>query len=390
MTCHRLLATTLALTLLGCGWHQSSWTRTAQLGSPRVSALPARSQEPESGQEIQQTSLVVQPSLKAAALPTAALPEAEGRITASVLARVNGQPILAEEVQSAASGQLLEVRDKIPQSQWAAAQAEIMKFQLDRIIERELILQDATARIPPRTMEKVKEAAQKEFDNMLKARKKQLKVKSDEEMRAFLDKHGIVLEDERRQHERSFIATEYVRARIRDKIESIEREQVLEYYQKNPKEFDRPERVVWQHIFIDVDRFRTPAAARQHAEMVLAKVKAIQKAEEFGPLAEQYSHGPSRYRNGEGEGQERGQIRPVDLEALVFTLKPGQTSALVETPNGFHIARVAEHHKGGKVPLEQAYPDIRKKLQGQIGQAEYAKFIKELRAKAYIENAFAK
>jgi parvulin-like peptidyl-prolyl isomerase len=189
----------------------------------------------------------------------------------------------------------------------------------------------------------------------------------------------------RRQFERSYVAMEYVRSLIKTKIDAIDRTDLLEYYRKNPKEFDRPETVKWQHIFLDVDRFPNPTAARAKAESLLAQVQSLKRDEDFAALAEEHSHGPSRYRKGEGEGTRRGQIRPPEVEQLVWSLKPGQAGPIVETSRGFHIVRVIEHQPGGRVPFEVACPDIRRKLQNQMGQDEYKRLVKELRAKAHIE-----
>jgi parvulin-like peptidyl-prolyl isomerase len=95
---------------------------------------------------------------------------------------------------------------------------------------------------------------------------------------------------------------------------------------------------------------------------------------------------PSRLRKGEGEGNERGQIRPADVEETLFKLGGSQLGPLIETPHGFHIVRVSEHTPGGKTSFEVACPDIKKRLQNKMGQAEYKRIIEELRAKAHIEN----
>ncbi len=375
--------------LLGCTSNRLSWAGgrlpRAELPRPGIEAA-TRAAEPENEKKAE-AKKPVRPGLRAAAYDDFGLPEPEGTITVSVMARVNGQPILSEEVIGAASGRLLEMRQHLPQSEWPAAQTKIIKNELEQVINRELILQAAQARIPPRGLEKVKEVASKEFDGMLRKRKQQLKVSTDEEFKELLAKNGISIEEERRQYERTFIMREFINLLIRKKIEEIDREDLLEYYKEHAKEFDRPERAVWQHIFIDVDRFPNREEAKQHAQEVHRQVQSIQRHEAFGPLAEKHSHGPSQYRKGEGEGNERGFIRPVEVEGTVFGLRPGETGPLVEVDRGFHIVRVVEHTSGGRVPFDQACSEIRKKLQNKLFQDEYTRIIEELKAKAHIESA---
>ncbi len=386
----RMVGTVALGAILGCASNRVSWggTRMPRAELPRVGGEPiARGAEPEKPKKEEPKKAPARPGLRAAAYDDFGLPEPEGTITVSVMARVNAQPILSEEVIGAASGRLLEMRQRLPQSEWPAAQTQIIKAELEQVINRELILQAAQARIPPRGMEKVKEIANKEFDTVLRKRKQQLKVATDEEFKELLAKNGISIEEERRQFERTFVMREFINLLIRKKIDEIDREDLLDYYREHPKEFDRSEHVVWQHIFIDVDRFSSRDEARQHAEAVHRAVQTIERHEAFAPLAEKHSHGPSQYRKGEGEGNERGLIRPVEVEGLVFSLKPGETGPLTEVDRGFHIVRVVEHTPGGRVSFDQACAEIRKKLQNKIFQAEHARIIEELRAKAHIESA---
>jgi peptidyl-prolyl cis-trans isomerase SurA len=407
----------LALTLTGDGICGVAWAQSRPPSGPPVTrppeAAPTRPKEAakEGAAErpaetapvnpLQQASLTSRTMIRAATSSAAGLPDVGGVITASVIARVNGQPILVEEVMNAAAGRLAEARQRVPQAQWPAAQAEIIASELENIINRELLLQDASTRVRGRGLDMLRDAANKEFDKTLRKRRDQLNLKTNEELKALMQKQGLSLEEERRQHERSFVAMEYLRNLIRTEVEVIDREMMLDYYRQNPKEFSRPERVSWQWIFVDIDTFSKPdpknpgrlapdlGEARRYAEMVHAKLKAARTKEEFDALVSQYAHGRSKTNNGQGEGQTRGEIRPADLENQVFSLRPGETGPIVETPTGFHLVRLVEHTPGGTVSFEEACPDIKRRLQNKIGQAEYLKVLKDLRAKAHIESAVA-
>jgi parvulin-like peptidyl-prolyl isomerase len=365
--------------LVGCsaqlpyspGLHQSP-------GSPKLPLLPdsVRSQAPE-----QETRPALQ---QAAAAP---LPAAEGRITARVIARVNGQPILREEVLNAASYRLAELQGRMSPAQFAETQDKIIREELNQVIDRELLLQDAQLRIPPKNMEKVREGAVKDFERQLRRQREQLKIATDEEFRAWLQKQGRSVEEMQRQFERTYVAFEYLRARVKEKLDAIDREQMLEYYRDNAKEFDRPERVTWQHLFIDVDLYANVAAARDYAEKVHALARKVQTKEEFSRLAEEYGHGTSKFRKGEGEGNERGTIQPADVEELVFRLRPGEVSSLAENRRGFHIVRLIDHQMAGKVPFESACLDIKKKLQAKVFEQARERILSQLREQSHIENS---
>jgi hypothetical protein len=139
-----------------------------------------------------------------------------GQVIATVVARVNGQPILREELMNAASWRLEEAMPRVPPNQWAEIEEKILQAELEDLINRELLWQDATNRIKAKGIEKVREFAQKDFESQLKRQKEQLGLKTDEELRDYLYKQGRSLEEMRRQFERSFLAMEYVRSMVKD------------------------------------------------------------------------------------------------------------------------------------------------------------------------------
>ena len=368
---------------LGCGC-QSSSAAVAGFQPPTAAQLfpdtVARAQAPER----EPPALVKPVSFRNDGAP----PNLSDPLTAAparVMARVNGQPILVEEVRGIAADYLMMIHQQAPQAQWAQLEAEVLSKALNEMIDRELLIQDAEKRVPKKQLQKVEEIADKEFDSDLRKRKFKAGIKSDEEFRIRLEKQGQSLAEMRRQFRRDFVSIEFLKNLIMDKINEISREDMLEYYRKNPKEFEKKETVIWQYIFIDADRFPTQIAARKHAESVLAKVQSIRRDDEMEALALAYSNEPAKdYRKGMGEGTVRGEIRPADVEDVVFRLLPGQ-SFLMDTPRGFHIVRVVDHQPGGKQSFEQVSLQIRDKLRNIKFTEERKRIIEDLRSVATLE-----
>jgi peptidyl-prolyl cis-trans isomerase SurA len=78
------------------------------------------------------------------------------------------------------------------------------------------------------------------------------------------------------------------------------------------------------------------ALARRTAEDVLAQ---LNKGGDFEVLARRYSADPSKEQGGSlGWFREGQMVRPFELAA--YSLRPGQTSGIVETEFGFHIIRL--------------------------------------------------
>ena len=80
---------------------------------------------------------------------------------------------------------------------------------------------------------------------------------------------------------------------------------------------------------------RTKDEARARAEELLSRLRA---GADFGELARAESDSPSAPRAGDLGSFSARRMEPA-FAAAAFKLTPGETSAVVETPFGFHIIR---------------------------------------------------
>jgi peptidyl-prolyl cis-trans isomerase SurA len=191
----------------------------------------------------------------------------------------------------------------------------------------------------------------------------------------------------RRQIERSFMAMEYMRGRIFEKIEQIGYNEIKEYYEEHPGEFQVEDRITWQDIFVsanDVRKYPTAQAARQMAEQILARVR---RGEDFVKLAKEFDDGLSRYSpTAEGYGQRRGEIKPVEAEPILFRMKDGETAPVLEMATGFHILHLVKREYAGLRPLQdtKTQDDIHKKLTNIVADREFKRIVTDLRKNAQV------
>jgi hypothetical protein len=307
----------------------------------------------------------------------------EGR-GARIRATVNGEPILDDEVMASAFQALASVKSE-------AERADLLNNKLNEIIDRELLMQDAVARLNKRGgakfMQELERIAEREFEKQWLHRLMRANKISDERLFIrMLRDQGLPVELVRRQWVRSFIAMEYARSRIGPTIDRIGHEQIVEYYDAHPDEFKVDDSVVWQDLFIANARHPTPQAARQFAEVLLARIR---KGEDFARLAKEYDNGDSSSReNAEGIGIKRGQITPAEAEPVVFRLKSGEVGPLVEMETGYHIVRVVKRTYAGKRPFDdQTQKAIKDKIQGEVFAKEMRKLVNDLKRQAIIEVA---
>lgn len=313
------------------------------------------------------------------------LPPSTGQVAVKIRAHVNGAPILDEELREALvlrTGELMNV----PETRRASYFQEVATRELDRLVERELILQEALQKIKeikrPQLLDQLKSEAAKEADRRIADIKKSAKISNDDDFRAFLRQSGLSVEGLRRQTERNFMMTEYIRNLIYPSVQRISMQQIREYYEDHPEQFSRPDRLKWLDIFVDASRFADPAEARRHAETIAARARA---GENFQDLVRQFDQGDSSLRNGEGLGTKPGEIKPVQAEPVLMSLRPGEVGPVIDLGFGLHVVKVLERDYAGPEPFdEKCQARVRERLKGQIAEREYKRIVDELKRKATI------
>jgi peptidyl-prolyl cis-trans isomerase SurA len=308
------------------------------------------------------------------------------QVAVRVRAQVNGVAILDSEVKEACYPQLLATQS-LPEPERSARRAEIFRQQLEQIIDREVILQDLYQRLAKqkRVLEKLDEAADKEFDKRLKTIKEHNKnIKTDEDLKKAFTSMNLSIDGFRRQVKRDFMAREYMRNLVFPTVDSgIGLPQIREYYMQHPEEFKQDDRVEWQDIFVDQSKYASREEARRTAQYV---AKLASSGQDFLKLSAQYDKENSGFGKAEGLGQKRGEIRPTECEAYLFQLKPGEVGPVIELPTGFHVFRLVKREFAGQTPFnDQVQDEIRKKLQMQIAEREWKYMLTDLKKKARVQ-----
>jgi len=307
-------------------------------------------------------------------------------VAVRVCAQVNGIAILDNEVKEACYPQLMATQS-MSEPERSARRADIIKQQLLQIIEREVILQDLYQRLgkQKRVLEKLEEAADKEFDKRFKTiKERNANIKTDEDLKKAFASMGLSIEGFRRQIKREFMAREYMRNLIFPAVDSgIGLPQIREYYLQHLDEFRQEDRVEWQDIFIDQSKYASRDEAKTFAQSVANQARTGQ---DFIRLAAQYDKDNSGFGKAEGLGQRRGEIRPIECESYLFQMRPGDVGPVVELPTGFHVFRLVKRDVAGQTPLnDKTQEEIRRKLQVQVAEREWKYLVTDLKKKAKIE-----
>jgi parvulin-like peptidyl-prolyl isomerase len=235
-------------------------------------------------------------------------------------------------------------------------------------------------------VQKLREAADKEFETqwIKPILRGNPQFKSEAEFKAALRSENISLDMMKRQWTRHFMADQFMRQMVQTAVDKIGHPQILDYYTKHPEEFQVPDSVQWEDIFVAEALHPPRAAARDRAEAILARLRQGEKVEQL--LKEKLNDGDSGSRGGAGKGSKHGEIQPTVVEATLFQLKDGE-AALVEIESGYHVIRVVKREYAGMIDFSdpKMQKRIKDKLRNEIGQDAMKKLAKKLRSEAVVE-----
>lgn len=160
--------------------------------------------------------------------------------------------------------------------------------------------------------------------------------------------------------------------------------EVRAYYDAHPEAFRLPEQIRLKQILI-----RIPEGAptevieqkRQRAEQVLAEART---GEEFIQLVEKYSDGSERRAGGDLGAFKKGDLTP-EIDRVIFSLKDGDVSPVIQTGLGFHLFKVQVPSDLQKQPFEKVKKEIEEKLLNEKRTALRQKWVDELWGRSFVE-----
>lgn len=163
-----------------------------------------------------------------------------------------------------------------------------------------------------------------------------------------------------------------------------EAEEVRRLYRENRERFALPERVRARHILIGVPAGATAQEKEAARQRLLAIAGEIRQGADFARMAERHSEDSTQKNGGELGVFPRGKMVPT-FEAAAFSLPVGVVSDPVETTFGWHLIRVDERLAATEMPEEQALTLIRRRLAAENQAAAEGEALRKLRQTARVE-----
>lgn len=316
-----------------------------------------------------------------AAPPTAAVPvrlssngqasaPLDDRVTDRVLAVVNNDAITLSELQEAIAVYRYENRDRSSESS-----DQLVQQFLNRMIDSRLQVQEAER-------EKIV-IEEREIDEELAERIKQMNMKNRDEFEAALKAQGIPMSAIRKrigdELRRGRIVSRKVRLRI-----SVTEDEVTQYLEANRPKLETGLTYHARHILVLPETGAEDAAwenARIRAEMLRTQ---LLKGADFSELAKQYSRDASARDGGDLGTLKRGELAQ-DIETQILNLSAGQISTPYRSTLGYHIFKLESKETLDGENLTRVKAQIREILFREKFDTRLDAWLKEIKQRAVID-----
>lgn len=176
------------------------------------------------------------------------------------------------------------------------------------------------------------------------------------QLRAALEKDGVPF-SKFREEIRGEITIARLREREVDNRITVTDGEIDNFIRTQQGSAGRNDEFNISHILVTVPENASPEtieARRERAQQALAQIKG---GTDFRQVAATFSDAPDALQGGALGWRDSSRLPPLFLEA-VEGLHPGEVSAILRSPNGFHLLRL-NGRRGGKAPVSVTQTHVR-------------------------------
>jgi peptidyl-prolyl cis-trans isomerase SurA len=298
---------------------------------------------------------------------------ARARMVEKIAAVVGENIVLASEVEEKAAPLMVDI-SKVPDPDKRAARATSLRHEvLERLIDDELILQQA--------VELKLNVTSDQIDSSIEEIKKQNSI-DDDQLREALRAQGMTMAAYRADLKRQLLRYRVLNIAVGSRV-NVSDEEVKAYYERHMRGSANVQ-VRASHIFVAIpDGADAAVAAEKEAQA--KKILERAKTEDFAKLAREVSDDAATRSEGGDLGFFGKDMLPKPIEELVFAMKPGEVRGPVRADRGFHVIKLVDRKVKDAKPLDDVKDDIRMQLRQKDMERQTKIYLTELRKKTLVD-----
>lgn len=263
-----------------------------------------------------------------------------------LVAEVNGKPITAEVFKDKYSR--FTLRFHVPAAKSSSSVSELKLGFLNKLIETELLLQEAAVR----SLTVTDEELDREINHLKEDYPK-------DTLNEVLERIGLKLEGWKEDRKEKLLIDKLIKREI-DSVIHVSDDVIREYYEANKDQFQQPLMVRARQIVV---------ATEEEASALRTR---LVRGEDFAEIARLYSLSPDAEAGGDLGVFAKGQM-PEEFDEIVFRYRVGSISKVVKSPYGYHIFKVEDRMR----PRLQKVDEVRDQIAAVIFEGRQEIFFKE-------------
>ncbi|MBI3804921.1 MAG: peptidylprolyl isomerase [Nitrospirae bacterium] len=161
-------------------------------------------------------------------------------------------------------------------------------------------------------------------------------------------------------------------------------EEIKAYYDSHPEQFQLPEQIRVKQILLRVPSEASADAVERKHQKATEVLTELKSGTDFERLVEQYSEGAERRNGGDLGFFKKGDLAP-EIDRVIFSLKDGEVSPVIQTSLGFHLFKVQVPPELRKQPFEKVKKEIEEKLHNEKRNALRQKWMNDIWGHSFVE-----
>jgi peptidyl-prolyl cis-trans isomerase SurA len=298
---------------------------------------------------------------------------AHARVVEKIAAVVGANIILASEVEERAAPLLVDVSRISDPDKRATRASAVRREVLDRLIDDELIAQQAS--------ELRLSISADQVDASISEIKRQNNI-TDDQLKEALRGQGMTMTAYRADLKKQLLRFRVLNIAVGSKV-TISDEDVRSYYNRQYRGENVQVRA--SHIFIAIPEGADAADVQGRQALARKLLERAQADEDFAKLARENSDDAATRAEGGDLGYFGKDMLPQAIEELVFAMKVGEIRGPVRADRGFHVIKLVDRKAKPPQPLSEVEDDIRMQLRQREMEKQTKSYLAELRKKTLVD-----
>ena len=317
-------------------------------------------------------ALVAMPALAQSAAPDDGL---NLRFANGIAAIAEDKVITVDDVRRQISPLIAQVqREAHNEQEFNQKMEELQDHVIQDLIDRVLIIKDfkkdEKKHVPDSFVDnEIADTLSEQFDN---DRSKFL---------AYLRSRGTTMRDYRKEVEEDIIY-HYELQQQRKSQSIVSPIKIETFYKENKDRFYQDDSVHLRLIQLSRAAGEPDAILKGKADTILLR---LHSGEKFADLAKEYSQDSRRAKGGDWGWRTKSDMKP-EFSDPVFSLKKGECSEPIVTPEGAFLLYVEERKYAGIQPMEEVRDQIERILVTQMTTASQERWLERLRRNGYVKH----